>query len=174
MTRPYSRAISFIQIALVLCVAALVFRLLFPTRPVDETAALPKFSVAGWLNGPPPGDLTGQVVVVDIWASWCGPCLAQIPDMIELHERFADHGVQFIGLTPEPPTDLPQIQAVLDGHPGIVWPIGYGADPTLETLDWDHLLPTYIVYDRAGNVAWSGHSHRGLEDALVGALGQAP
>ena len=90
-----------------------------------------------------------------------------MPDLVQIHEQFKDQGVVFISLTGESPTDLPTIQAVLDAHPGLNWPVGYGADPTLAQLDWDHMLPMYYLFDKSGKVAWGGHWHNKIEDALV-------
>lgn len=170
MSQSPSRTGTIIQIGIAAIAAALLLSLLLPGRPVDEGASLPEMAVTGWLNDPPPDDLSGKVVLLDVWASWCGPCLAAMPDMVALYEKFAGEGVVFIGLTPEEPTAVPQIRAVVDGYLGLRWPIGYDAQETLDQIDWDNLLPTYIVYGRDGQVVWSGHYHEDVEDALVRAL----
>jgi thiol-disulfide isomerase/thioredoxin len=42
--------------------------------------------------------LKGKVMVVDFWATWCGPCIAEIPDFNELQRKFAGKGVQVMGV----------------------------------------------------------------------------
>jgi thiol-disulfide isomerase/thioredoxin len=166
MPHSQRRVLTFFHVALALCVVGVAFAIFFPTRPIDEDATLLKFEVAGWLNERP-DDLAGKVVLVDVWAWWCGPCMADMPHMVELYNKYAEHGVVFIGLTPDPPGELPNIQAVVDGHPGMKWPIGYGAEPLLEKLGWDRAVPTYLLVDKRGEIAWSSHSQRLLEDQLV-------
>ena len=48
-------------------------------------------------------DFFGKVVVVNFWATWCGPCRREIPELIKLHKEFQSRGVEIIGLTSEDP-----------------------------------------------------------------------
>ena len=48
-------------------------------------------------------DFFGKVVVVNFWATWCGPCRREIPELTKLHKEFQSRGVEMIGLTSEDP-----------------------------------------------------------------------
>jgi thiol-disulfide isomerase/thioredoxin len=48
-------------------------------------------------------DFFGRVVVVNFWATWCGPCRREIPELVKLHKEFQSRGVEVIGLTSEDP-----------------------------------------------------------------------
>lgn len=48
-------------------------------------------------------DSFGKVMVINLWATWCGPCRQEIPELVKLHKEFASRGVEMIGLTTENP-----------------------------------------------------------------------
>jgi thiol-disulfide isomerase/thioredoxin len=50
-------------------------------------------------------DYAGKVVVVNLWATWCGPCRVEIPELIKLSNDYKSRGVELIGLTNEDPVD---------------------------------------------------------------------
>ncbi len=114
--------------------------------------------------------LDGQVVVVIVWATWCGECHKKLPDVIAAHEAFAPQGVRFIGLTGEEPEQLAEITASIE-RLQVPWPNGYGAFDTLQKL---RVLstPTLLVVGRDGFVAWNngGASSGRLADAIQAAL----
>jgi len=49
------------------------------------------------------GDFPGKVVVVNLWASWCGPCRSEIPEYEKVRKEYAGRAVEFIALTTEDP-----------------------------------------------------------------------
>jgi thiol-disulfide isomerase/thioredoxin len=134
----------------------------------------PPLTVAGWLNtDSPPTDasLRGKVVLIDNWASWCGPCRAGMPHLVEFRKRFRDQGVVVIGLTPEKGDELPDVDEYVASVAGLDWPIGYGADGPMDVMGVTG-LPTMILFDKSGTSVWAGHSASGLDDAVVKALVQ--
>ena len=48
-------------------------------------------------------DYSGKVVLVNLWATWCGPCRSEIPELVKLNKEFHDRGVELIGLSTEDP-----------------------------------------------------------------------
>ena len=48
-------------------------------------------------------DFIGKVVVINLWASWCGPCRREVPEYEKVRKEYAAKGVEFIGLTTEDP-----------------------------------------------------------------------
>ena len=44
-------------------------------------------------------DYAGKVVIVDFWATWCGPCRAEVPDFVRLQEKFGGQGLVILGLS---------------------------------------------------------------------------
>ncbi len=67
---------------------------------LGETA--PEFpNVDRWLPGETKklGDLRGKVVLLDFWATWCGPCIAAFPSLIELNRKFEKDGLVILGVT---------------------------------------------------------------------------
>ncbi len=67
----------------------------------------PEFFVQQWVNGAPAESASGTVTIIDFWATWCGPCVAAIPHMNELAERFRGQ-VTVVGVSDEAPDKFQQ------------------------------------------------------------------
>ena len=65
----------------------------------------PAIELEGLLHAPE-GDLKGNVVVLEFWATWCGPCIAAIPHLNALTEEFKGKPVRFISVTDEDETKV--------------------------------------------------------------------
>ncbi len=95
--------------------------------------------------------LTGKVVVLEMWATWCGPCIAAIPRLNELADQFKDQPVVFLSVTDEEPA---VVEAFLKDHPISGWVgIAHTKSPLAEYGVWG--VPTTFLIDATGKIAGS-------------------
>jgi len=131
----------------------------------------PEIKAAGWVNGEIPADLTGKVIVLDAWATWCGPCKKEAPHLVKTRNNFADReDIIFIGLTTEGERSLPAINAFLEEEK-ITWVNGYGANETLHALKAEY-IPSVWVINKQGKISWNYDSKEELADAILHALNE--
>lgn len=99
-------------------------------------------------------DLRGQVVVVNVWATWCPPCIVETPGFVGLQEEFAGE-VQFLGLSLD--DSEAEVRAFAEKH-GVNYPLLVG--PNRAGAGYHvPMLPTTLLIDRGGRVRFR---HEGL------------
>lgn len=112
----------------------------------------------------------GKIVVVNLWATWCAPCLTEIPDLIRLESDLADLNVALIGISvDEPRGSTAAIETMRDKRfPSFRT---YARDKTevdylVSVIDsaWNEVVPTTYVIDRDGKVAKRIQGKKSLEE----------
>ena len=112
---------------------------------------MPPLDVKRWFGEKPadPKDLKGQVLLVYLWATWCGPCRMTAPMIAELNVRMKDTGLRIVEASVD--RDEHALEAFhsefLPGAPAVAW---LGPDG-LETLEVSS-IPTFIVLDQTGTI----------------------
>jgi thiol-disulfide isomerase/thioredoxin len=136
-----------------------------------EGMPMPPLAVSGWLNGVVTApEIKGKVVLLDFYATWCGPCRAAIPHNNELLKKYRDQGLVIIGICT---SNLGQENmAALVKSAGIEYPTAQ--DPTLKSEKaWQvHYYPTYAVVDRKGIVRSIGLQPHNVEKVVAKLLAE--
>jgi thiol-disulfide isomerase/thioredoxin len=123
-----------------------------PTMPPVSAAPLTVASLEQNLSA-----YRGQVVILNIWATWCGPCVKEIPDFIKLREKYGPQGFEIIGVSIDPIAQqgggaaavAPFMKRLSINYP--VWMVTDQA--ALGQYPVGSGIPTTYIIDRNGQVA---------------------
>jgi thiol-disulfide isomerase/thioredoxin len=102
-------------------------------------------------------DLKGKVVVIDFWATWCGPCVAEMPKMKQLYAEYKPKGVEFIGVSldqSESAGGLTKLKEFVQKE-GIEWPQYYQGNywQSEFSAGWGiNSIPSVFIIDANGNL----------------------
>ncbi|MCX7846770.1 MAG: TlpA family protein disulfide reductase [bacterium] len=144
-----------------------------PRKAPPPPLPLPEINAARWLNTDVHpvslASLKGKVVVLEFWATWCPPCRASIPHLVELHEKYKHEGVVIIALTDED-YDRANIGEFIKTM-NMSYIVGTGSS---SARDYGvRGIPHTVVIGKDGQLVWRGHPMSGLDQAIEAALGRA-
>lgn len=116
----------------------------------------------------------GKVVLLDFWASWCGPCKAASPTMESLHKANASKGLVVVGVNGLENKKGPEAAKAYQKKNGYSYTFTYDNDPLIDRLKIEG-VPTFIVVDRKGKVTyvakeWSEKVKADLTKAVTAAV----
>ena len=116
-------------------------------------------------------DYRGKYLLLDFWATWCGPCVAEIPRLAEVHKAFAeDERFAMIGLSLDEEIQAPK--KFVEGR-GLPWDQGFLGSESSVVRDYGvGAIPAIFLIDPDGKVVAKGLRGDKLEEVLIQALGK--
>ena len=102
----------------------------------------------------------GQVVMVNFWATWCTPCLQEMPHLSRLYERYRASGFVLLGVNID---DDPRAATALATKLGLRFPVLLDTDKKVSRVYDMNSMPATLLIDRDGRVR---HIHRGYRDGV--------
>jgi thiol-disulfide isomerase/thioredoxin len=129
-----------------------------PALAVAPAGPAPKFQLTSMAGKPVSLDsLKGQVVMINFWASWCGPCREEMPVLEKLYAKYKPMGFTMIGVNVEPDSKL--AAEWLKATP-VTFPILFDTKSEVSKLYAVSSMPSTVIVDRKGNLRWM---HRGYK-----------
>jgi peroxiredoxin len=104
------------------------------------------------------GELRGRVVLVNFWATWCGPCKIEMPHLNRLYEKYKGAGFVLLGVNID---EDPKQAIALATRMGLKFPVLLDTDKTVSRLYDLGSMPATVLIDREGRVR---HLHRGYRE----------
>ena len=102
-------------------------------------------------------ELKGQVVMINFWATWCGPCRQEMPLLQQIHAKYEPLGFTMLGVNVEP--DSAAAQNWLKDMP-VSFPIVFDRKSEVSSSFGVEAMPSSVLIDREGRVR---HVHRGYK-----------
>lgn len=95
-------------------------------------------------------DYKGKIVILDFWATWCGPCRRGIPDLISIQKEFKDD-VVVIGISLDSESTKDDVKPFIK-EMGINYPVVFGNDKVVTDYGGIEAIPTSFVIDQKSNI----------------------
>ena len=98
-------------------------------------------------------DVRGKVVLVNVWATWCGPCRSELPALEAAYLQFRGPDFELVGVSVDSGAKQGQVRAMTEDF-GLSYPIVLDPNKRV-TVDWQvRAYPTSVLLDRKGHVIW--------------------
>jgi thiol-disulfide isomerase/thioredoxin len=129
-----------------------------PAGPSGPMVTLPRLVLDAEnraASGPPIklADHSGKVLLVNLWATWCGPCRIETPELVKLHKEFQSRGVEMIGLSTEDPDASAQRVAEFVREYQVDYQIGWATrDVAITLMQGRTSIPQSFIIARDGRI----------------------
>ena len=125
-----------------------------PAAGAGVGAMMPAFAAVN-LDGTPFDLATkrDKVVLLNVWATWCGPCVYEIPELQKVHEKYAPRGVEVIGVSVDT-IPAESVREFIAEQKKMTYPVVLDADEKIADILQTSVLPTSVIIDRAGKIVW--------------------
>jgi len=131
---------------------ALAAAFVLPAFATSSSGPAPSFKLSG--RGGKSIDLSqfkGQVVMINFWATWCGPCRQEMPLLEDIYKKYKPMGFTMLGVNVEPKQQEAEAFLAKLSKP-VTFPVAWDTDSKVSALYKVKGMPTTVFIDRKGNV----------------------
>lgn len=121
-------------------------------------------------------DFAGKVLLIDFWATWCRPCMNEMPHVVSAYEKYKDQGLEILGVSLDGPNSKDKIKNTME-KANMTWPQiydgdGYNTDPA--KFNNVNAIPMTVLLDRSGVARYRGLRGEKLHEAIEELLQEKP
>jgi len=110
----------------------------------------------------------GNVVFLNLWATWCMPCRAEIPELEKLHTEYAAQGFKVVGVSLDESGKESVQKFVTDNS--MTYPIALDPEGKLANVFQTTVIPTSVLIDRTGKIVWKRYGLISVDEELMSVL----